>query len=251
MIVPQSTFHRFKRWELFQFMYEVLAFIEENADDMPETFKSKAAELRTAFDIFDIEIVNDRTYSVKNLIEVEELRNYAIRKIYEVIRTYSNYTFSSEKEIAASRLQAVLKRYGTGRKISRMSQNEKTALLTNLLQDLSEPNMKQHLAILHLTDAVGALITHNQTFEIEQRNRVSANAEYVTGVVKEARMNVQNSFFEFVDLMNALAILEGQEKYAALKQSLTALLKKYVAQVRQRTRKKEEEVEEEGEEEEV
>ena len=241
MIVPQTTFHRFKRWELFQFMYEALACIEENVDEMPDIFKDKAKELRTAFDIFDIEIVNDRTYSVKHLLEVEELRNYAIRKIYEVIRTYSDYTFSNEKEIAANSLHAVLKRYGTGRKISRMSQSEKSALLTNLLQDLAKPDMEQHLATLHLTKAVAELTVHNQTFEIEQRNRLSANAEYVTGVVKEARTDVQNAFLKFVDVLNALILLEGEEKYAELKQFMTSLLKKHLAQVRQRTRKKEEE----------
>ena len=69
-------------------MFHALSFIEDSASNMPETFKSKAKELRDVFDIYDIEVANDRRHSAKQLKEVEELCDYAIRKIYEVIRTY-------------------------------------------------------------------------------------------------------------------------------------------------------------------
>lgn len=244
MVVHPTTFHRFTRWELFQFMYNALALAEKDANDMPETFKSKVKELRDAFDIYDIEVVNDRRHSVKNLLEVEELRDYAIRKIYEIIRTYSNYTFSPEKEIAANDLLFIFEKYGTGRKISRMAQNSKTALLKILLQELAKPDAEQHLSTLHLTDAVAALTIHNEVFKREQRIRHSAKANYVTEVAKKARLNVQHEFVAFVDVLNALAILEGPEKYAQLKQFLNELLRSFKAKVKQRTRKRVEEEEE-------
>ncbi len=244
MNVSTTTFHRFTRWELFQFMFEALSFIEERTNDMPETFKSKAKELRDVFDIYDIEVANHRRHSAKQLKEVEELRDYAIRKIYEVIRTYSNYTFAPEKEIAAKGLLFVFKRYGSGRNISRSDQDTQTAMLKNLLQELARPDAVQHLSTLHLTDAVAALTTHNEVFEREQRIRNKANAHYVTEVAKNARLNVQNEFVAFVEVLNALAILEGPEKYAQLKLNLNQVLKHYVALVRKRTKKKGEEEEE-------
>ena len=244
MNVSTTTFHRFTRWELFQFMFEALSFIEERANEMPETFESKSNELRDAFDIYDIEVANDRRHSAKQLKEVEELRDYAIRKIYEVIRTYSNYTFAPEKEVAAKGLLVIFKRYGSGRKISRSDQDTQTAMLKNLLQELARADAVQHLSTLHLTDAVAALTTHNQAFEREQRIRNTANAHYVTEVAKNARMDVQNEFVAFVDVLNALAILEGPQKYVELKQNLNQLLKNYKALVRKRTKKKGEEEEE-------
>ena len=45
---------------------------------------------------------------------------------------------------------------------------------------------------------------------------------------------------EMVALINALAIVEGEEKYAALKLFLNTLVQKYVSNMRQRTKKKEE-----------
>ena len=245
MIVHPNTFHRFRRWELYQFMYESLAFIEECANDKSETYKSKAKELRDVFDIYDIEVANDRRYSAKQIKEIEELRDYAIRKIYEVIRTYSNYTFAPEKEVAAKGLLVIFKRYGSGRNISRTDQDIQTSMLKNLLQDLAKPYAVLHLSTLHLSDAVAALTTHNEDFEREQLIRNIANAHYVTEVAKNARLNVQIEFVAFVGILNALAILEGPEKYAQLKLNLNQLLKHYIALVRKRTKKRVEEEEEE------
>ena len=56
-------------------MFDALSFIEDSASNMPETFKSKAKELRDVFDIYDIEVANDRRHSAKQLKEVEELRD--------------------------------------------------------------------------------------------------------------------------------------------------------------------------------
>ena len=44
-----------------------------------------------------------------------------------------------------------------------------------------------------------------------------ANAHYVTEVEKNARLDVQNEFVVFVDVLNALAVLEVPDKYAQLK----------------------------------
>lgn len=53
-----------------------------------------------------------------------------------------------------------------------------------------------------------------------------------------ARENIQNDFLAFVDVVNSLAIIEGEEKYAALKQNISAVVTRYMALTRQRTKKK-------------
>ena len=54
-------------------------------------------------------------------------------------------------------------------------------------------------------------------------------------------MDVQNEFMELVPLINALAIVEGQEKYAEFKIVLNKLVKEYVTRARNRVKKKEDE----------
>jgi hypothetical protein len=67
----------------------------------------------------------------------------------------------------------------------------------------------------------------------------------VTGVVKDARIEVQNEFLSFVDVVNALAIVEGEEKYSDLKLKINNVFKEYTSKAKQRTKKKKEETEEE------
>lgn len=232
----------FSRWEIFQFLYDSLSFAEEIAVDMPPTYNTKLQELRTAFDIYDIELVQEQKASSERLLKEDDERNFAIRKIYTLIHAYSDYRFDTEKMQAAKQLMQIFKYYGTGSRISRMNQDAKTGLLINLLQDLAKPQAQQHLSALQLTDAITALTNHNLAFKHEQLNRRNAKAEYVTGVAKNARLDAQNAFMAFVEVVNALAILEGEEKYVELKQYLNVLFKRYVSQMRQRTKKKKEEV---------
>ena len=90
-------------------------------------------------------------------------------------------------------------------------------MLKNLLQELARPAAVQHISTLHLTDAISVLTSHNEDFAREQRIRNKADAHYVTEVAKNARLDVQNEFVAFVEVINALTILEEPEKYAQLK----------------------------------
>lgn len=204
-----------------------------------QSYTDKVAELRAAFDGYDKELVQERTLTPQQLFRAEEKRNYAVRKIYQLIRYYSDYRFSEEKERAAKALMRIFKSYGTGSKISRQRQDAKTAIITNLLQELSSNDAPQHIATLQLTDAVETLETNNLVFKKEQQTRRKLQAEFVKGVARSARAEVQNQFIELVTLVNALAVVEGEEKYAELKQLLTTIVQKYVSQARQRRKGRE------------
>lgn len=111
-------------------------------------------------------------------------------------------------------------------------------MIASLLKELARVAEQQYIATLNLTEVVLALETNNQIFEREQMARRKMEARYVTGVVKDARAELQNQIVEFATLINALALLEGEEKYAELKLIINAMLKKYVAAAQQRTKKK-------------
>ena len=240
MKVASSTLRLLNRWEIFQFLADVLRVAERNADEMPQSYREKLSQLRTSFDIYDIEIAQNRRPSATRLLEVEEERNEAIRAIYNVLRAYVDYKYSEEKKTASKKLLKIFRFFGSGRKISRSDQETKTAMITNLLQELSAEAAQQHIVTLGLTDVVTALETNNLIFEKEQRVRFQFKGNYVTGVAKNARADAQKEFLEFVTLINSLAVVEGEEKYTKLKQFINVLVKDYVATMRQRTNKKEE-----------
>lgn len=240
MNIVTYKLERLTRWEFFQLTADALSLMERNAAEMPASFQEKLTKLRTAFDIYDIEIVQERQHDNKLLLDVEEECNYAILTLYKMARSYKNYKYSPQKEEASKELLKIFRYYGSGREISRQSQTTKAAILINLLQDLAKDLPKQHIATLNLTDAVVALQTNTQIFDRELHARSRFKAEFVPGVAKNARLDVQQEFMEMVALINALAIVEGEEKYATLKLFLNTLVQKYVSNMRQRTKKKEE-----------
>ncbi len=226
------------RWEIFQFLTDVLTFTDRVEHEMPKTYTNKLQELLTAYDIYDIEVAQERRPTIEQLLEAEERRDYAVRKLYQIIRAYSNYRFDANKEHAAKSLLLTFKRYGTGSKISRQNQDTQTSMISNLLQELARETATQHLATLGLSEVVTALTIDNETFSKEQHIRMKQLAIYVTGVAKSARADVQARFLEFVVVVNALTIVEGPEKYADLKQKISALVSHYVTQAKQRNKRR-------------
>ena len=134
-------------------------------------------------------------------------------------------------------LLKLFKRYGTGSKISRFKHDTQYAVMNFLLEELAKDDAKQHLATLDLTSAFEALIIYNETFFAEKLIFRKLHAEYVNEVVKNARLDVQTRFLEFVAITNALAIVEGEAKYADLKQTIRTMWREYVATMRQRRKK--------------
>lgn len=228
---------RLSRWELFQLVFDALTFIDNHSQGMPLSFTNKVDELRSAFAIYDVEVALERKISTSEVFEAEQLRDYDVRKIYSLIYDYSDYRYDNKIEKAAQALLFIFEPYGTGSSISRMPQESQTAVLINLLQELEREAAQQHIATLRLTKAVQALSHSNNYFIQSQRIRHKQEARYVTGVVKAARRDLTNHFLEFADVVNALAIIEGQEKYAELKKIMNELLKKYVTTARKRKRK--------------
>ncbi len=238
MNIKLHTLKLMKQWELFQFTFDMIEFAHKQEEGMPQTYADKLDELNAAFDIYDKELAQDRMPTPHQLLKADEDRDYAIRKLYQLIWYYSDYRYDAAKEQAAKGLKSVFKSYGTGSAISRLSQDTQTAVIGRLLQELARDKEQQYIATLGLTEAVLALATSNKVFDKEQRSRRKLQSEYVTGIVRDARTELQNEFMEFVALINALAVIEGPEKYVVLKKTIHAMIQKYVAAVRQRTKKK-------------
>lgn len=239
MKVKSYQLERLRSWGLVQMVSDALVFIENQSEGMPEAYTSKMEELRTAFQICNDEVFLQRRVPTSDVFETEALRDYDIRKLYSIISDYSDYRYDKQKEKAAQALMFIFKRYGTGYTISRMPQDTQWSLMDRLLQELDRESSQQHIATLHLTEVMEALIQNNNSFKKAQQIRLKKEAHYVTGVVKAARKDLTKKFLEFVDIVNALAMLEGEEKYAELKLILNTLIKEYVTEAKQKKRQPE------------
>ena len=178
---------RLNQWQLFQMMEDVLLFSHKHGEDMPPAFYEKRDVVQSVYNVYDEVMAQETHISAKRQIELDEQRNFALSKMYQIINAYANYKFAPEKEAASRALLRTLKPYGSGRSIGRMNQDAKTAVTTNMLQDLAREESVAHLATLHLTDVVTALTLTNKEFLKEQMQRHTKQAHFVSGVAKSAR----------------------------------------------------------------
>ena len=112
------------RWEVMQLLNYILEFAEKRTEGMPDAVKNKLKELRAVYDIYDIEIAEQRQIPIEELQKAEIERDFAIRKIYTLVRDYTDYRFDEKKMHAATVLKRIFKKYGTGSSISRISQDQ-------------------------------------------------------------------------------------------------------------------------------
>lgn len=245
MDISYSNLNRLAHWGSFQFLYHVLNFAESHEEGKPELYTNKLAELRTAFNVFDEAFVQEQRTSPEGLLKAEEDRDYAVRKIYSIVKEYSDFRFDKDKEKAGKQLLKAFKLYGTGSQIAKMEQEKETALLINFLQEFQKLENQLAIEALGLLNAMDSLQSYNTVFIETHESRVKDKGQFVVGAVKTSRDNAQNVFMEFVDVVNALSIVDGAEKYTELKQTIKALLKDYVSRSKQRSKKTEEEKPEE------
>ena len=245
MKVSNTNLNRLTRWESFQFLADVINVAESHEEGKPELFTNKLAELQTAFNAFDEALVQEKKASPQGLLDAEEARDYAVRKIYAIVREYADFRFDETKESAGKVLLELFEPYGTGYAIAAMRQDTETAVLVNLIQDLRGQVASESIEELGLTNALDNLAAANHSFERKQLDRRKDNAEFVAGVVKTTRVDAQSEMIAFADVVNALAIVEGEEKYTKLKQTVNSILSEYVAKAKQRSKTKEEDTPEE------
>ena len=236
------SLERLNRWEVFQFLYDVVEFTDSHSEGMSELFNSKFATFSTAFEAYDEALVQERKTAPKLLIEAEEGRDLAIRKMYSLISEYSTFPYEPAKEEAANLLLKTFKPYGTGSSIANMAQDAETAVLINLIQDFDKDReVEEAIQTLGLNTVVNTLRSHNAVFKDMQQQRLKDDARIIVGIVKSTRTKAQKEFVSFVEIVNALALIEGEEKFADLKLEINKLHKNVMARAEQRTKKKEEE----------
>jgi SMC interacting uncharacterized protein involved in chromosome segregation len=148
-----------------------------------------------------------------------------------------------EQVEAAKAIQRVFDLYGNVRKLS---YNEETALLTNLITDLEKPENAAHCATLGITSWISALKAQNDGFQalLNERNREYANKD--SGNVKEARLLTDPIYHEIVTRLNAMVTLGmASDEAKELIKELNQKIKYYESTVDSRSGGSDDEEEEE------
>ncbi|WP_430974149.1 DUF6261 family protein [Sunxiuqinia rutila] len=198
--------YKLRNGEYFQFMSDFKKLLLKLS---PAAFHSEAefTDFNTAFTKLDEELrVDQGSVLTKELQNIDQDRDNIWRAIDMRINATLLCTIAEEVE-AAKRLRRLFDLYGD---LRRISYNEETAGLTNLLGDLAKPGNAGFVTTCGLDTWVTRLNELNGAFKAKQNERDTELAYKSSGSAKLIRLEIDPLYKLMVERVNALVSLNMQ-----------------------------------------
>ena len=93
-----------------------------------------------------------------------------------------------------------------------LAQTEESGVLHNLIQDLKALDAEK-ARLLALTPWINNLENKEKAFKEAAQKRTDEKSRVIVGVVKQCRSEADNAYRQLVSTVNALCLIEGEEKY--------------------------------------
>ncbi len=229
---------RLTRWQVFQLLTDVLQYLLLLPAEILELLKVHKEKLQTSLKALDELLAQERKVTPKALFEAEEGRDYGIRKLWNLVREYSDYEMDKTKETAAKKLLDVFNRYGRGYEIAEMPQDDESAALDNLLRDMLSEAYLPHVTSVGLLDLVNYTKGHNDVFVGNQQTRTTSESKRINGEARAARLQAETDFRALCEQINALALINGSAPYDETIAKMNTAMDNYVDTARQRRKNK-------------
>ena len=239
-MIHHVNLSRIRVLNFYQAMFNVSTFLSK--EDL-ETLKLKdhVAIFNQKDKAFDDAVVPLRKSGKTDKMKVHGGdRDRALVGLGRHLRLYVTYPVQNMSD-AAWRLLPVLKGYG---KMPHLRpQREKTALISNLLQDYDTTQAKADLALIGADKWVEILKESNTKYEELYRERTVFESELEKGITQKTREALYDEFKKLVNRINSLAFLEGEAPYKNLMEQINVEMKKAnLAERPDRKKKKEDDL---------
>ncbi|GIZ16167.1 DUF6261 family protein [Capnocytophaga catalasegens] len=209
--------------EFFQVMQNVKSFLEQH--DMSNlglteakiTFDQKLLALEQTIKPLQ---KSPHTQSIQDL---DAKRDALLVGFLAHCRAFTTFP-EQEKSKAAQKLLATIEKYG--KNIHNKPLQEETAIIYNLLKDFEETSHQQAITAIGAEKWIQDLTKVNQEFAQLHNTRTQEQGEIVVGATKQARKELNEAFKHVVKSINALAYINGKDKYQSLANSLNEEIKR-------------------------
>ena len=162
-------------------------------------------------------------------LEADQRRDNTFRGMVDMNKAALNH-FQPEIVESAKRLKILFDTYGN---ISRMPLQEETAAIYNLLQELGE-KFSMDASAVGISQWAGKLEEDNNAYAALVEKSYSEEAAKTELKVKEVRTKIDKVFRQIIDRLEALMLIEGEEKYIEFVRKLNVQLEKYSNMIAQR-----------------
>lgn len=128
-------------------------------------------------------------------------------------RSFTSFP-EENKAQAAKELLAEIEKFGKSPQEKPLA--EETGIINSLLKDLDTPNHKQKLSLIGADVWIEHLSHSNTELEKQYNKRTYETAGTEPGLTKKVRTKTYDAFKKLVQYINALATINGAERYKSL-----------------------------------
>jgi hypothetical protein len=144
------------------------------------------------------------------------------------VKSAANH-FNADKRNAAGKIRIVLDYYGN---IAAKAFDQETAAVDDLLRELND-NHVADVQLLGLTDWLIQLDVENQKFKTLMSERYAETAKRPSTRMKAARSETDKALRALLDMVEALAAVNGADVYLPFVNELNAVSERYKNQLAQ------------------
>ena len=213
--------------EDFGFLKLILATTEclPAPSEAPESLANARAAFETAFAAFDEALsVPESDPTAQTAFDADMARSQAWRVARNYVKAMVEHP-DEELAAAAQELKSIFDKYGP---VISLSQIEKSGILHNLLQDLEDVDAEKRAA-LAFDGWLDNLRAREADFQAANDRRLSELIARRKGIVRSTREAADAAYRSLITTVNALALLEGEERYAQFIDPVNGAIKRQKA----------------------
>lgn len=208
------------------------ALIAEGLPETSVTFLTTGVNThKTAVESLDSALkVSTTVPSAKWVTEADASRDSAWSGLYYYVKAMTAHPDASIAA-AAERALAILEKYGNP---TAKPQLEESGILHNLLQELNEAKEAGDFNGLDIEPWMERLENAENSFLTATDEKVQEEAAREVGLSKQARQAADDAYRKLVDIVNMLAAMHGDEKFATFIGNVNALVEQQRAKLKTR-----------------
>lgn len=213
MLIKSTNLTNTRLMDFYQVMSITAGFVQKE-DVTGLNLKTYTDDFSAAFVSFDKALKQaQKTGYTELIIEADDERDNILAGMLGSLRAMLRFP---DKDVAdaAAKLILVTDKYGSG--VARLPQREETAVLTNLVEDLRNTENAPLLQKVGLTAWVDKLDLSNKAFDDLYTHRTEKEAEFITGLTRTERSNMQTAFEKLCRAIDSNGFINGDTNYKPL-----------------------------------
>lgn len=224
-INPFGRRQRLRNNEFMTYCTEVQIAIEKagteadalNCETAAQNFSQALAAYAEAI------VVVSKSAITKQIDEADRERDDLFVGLTEHIRTAQRH-YDPDRRVAAAALMPIVDTYA-GTQIKPAA--DETSYLNNFMDDMRAEKYTAYRAALDIDGWLAQLQTANEKYVSLSEQRATDQSTNIVGNSKTTRKALDKAYSELVQVLNALCLVNGEEKYAGLFAYLNTRIKYY------------------------